>query len=104
MPITSRCSRNEPALPERKTRPQRVTEIVPTSNHSLGKNFGVVRMSVRQWNLVLISFVTDIKLSVAAEIYFSSLWFISLDYIALLLLIYDSPLPPHLLCKIVKQF
>ena len=99
MPITSRCSRNEPALPERKTRPQRVTEIVPTSNHSLGEN-----MSVRQWNLVLISFVTDIKLSVAAEIYFSSLWFVSLDYIALLLLIYDSFLPPHLLCKIVKQF
>ena len=67
---------------------------MPTSNHSLGKNFGVVRMSVRQWNLFLISFVTDIKLSVAAEIYFSSLWFVSLDYIALLLLIYDSPLPP----------
>ena len=51
-------------------------------------------MSVRQWNVFLISFVTDIKLSVAAEIYFSSLWFVSLDYIALLLLIYDSPLPP----------
>ena len=51
-------------------------------------------MSVRQWNLFLISFVTDIKLSVAAEIYFSSLWFVSLDYIALLLLIYDSPPPP----------
>ena len=46
-------------------------------------------MSVRQWNLFLISFVTDIKLSVAAEIYFSSLWIVSLDYIALLLLIYD---------------
>ena len=54
--------------------------------------------------VVLVSFVTDIKLSVGAEIYFSSLWFVSLDYIALLLLIYDSPLPPHLLCKIVKQF
>ena len=51
-------------------------------------------MSVRQRNLFLISFVTDIKLSVAAEIYFSSLWFVSIDYIALLLLIYDSPLPP----------
>ena len=57
-------------------------------------------MSVRQWNVLLISFVTDIKLSVAAEIYFSSLWFVSLDYIALLLL--TPPPPPHLLCKIVK--
>jgi len=85
-----------------------VAEIASTSNHSLGNNFGVARMSVRQWLPVfLISFVTDIKLSVAAEIYFSSLWFVSLGYIALLLLIYYSPLPPpppHLLCNIVEQF
>ena len=71
------------------------TPIASTCNHSLGNNIGVVSMIVRQWLPVfLISFVTDIKLSVAAEIYFSSLWFVSLGYIALLLLIYDSPLPP----------
>ena len=63
-----------PPPPERNFIPhgeEDQTPIVSTCNHSLGNNFGVVSMSVRQWLPVfLISFVTYIKLSVIAEIFF----------------------------------
>ena len=81
--MMSSCAGDEPALlhppfpappPERNFIPhgeEDQTPIVSTCNHSLGNNFGVVSMSVRQWLPVfLISFVTYIKLSVIAEIFF----------------------------------